>query len=185
MLTRPLDILVLADIHFVGAAAHVCPDPIRHCRLGQMLARKALWRLKHLGIMPGLIIVLGDLVDDGDKPGAEADLTALAGELLKTGIPVLAVPGNHDGDPDRVARIFGCAPGVHLVDDYAFLLFHDRRLTGEVCERPADQLDLPARAASAHPGRPLIALQHHPHDPPIPPATAGWGRCWRARRCGD
>ena len=165
---QPLDILVLADLHFVGAAEHACPLPARQVRLGQLLMRKALWRLKHLGITPGLIVLLGDMVDDGDQPGADADLTTLAGEALKTGIPVLAVPGNHDGDSGRVARIFGCPPGIHLVGDYAFLLFHDRRLQGERFERPADQLDLPARAAAAYPDRPLIALQHYPLDPDIP-----------------
>lgn len=164
---QPLDILVLTDPHFVGAANHACPLAKRHVRLGQVLIRKALWRLQHLGVKPGLIVLLGDMVDDGTKPGAIEDWQTLAGEVRKTGIPVLAVPGNHDDDHDAFARIFGCEPGMHLVGDYAFMVFHDSRAAGEIFRRPADQLDLPRRAAAAYPGRPLIALQHHPHHPVV------------------
>lgn len=162
-----LDILVIADPHFVGAADSRSGHPNRHARLGQLLLRKALERLRHLDVEPGLIVLLGDLVDDGGRPGSEADLLTLAGEAHRTGIPVLAVPGNHDGDAARFAQIFGCEPGIHPVGGFVFLLFHDRRVDGERFERPAESLDLPARAAAAHPGRPLIALQHHPHAPAI------------------
>jgi len=164
---QPLDILVIADPHFVSAANHLCAHSNRHVRLGQVLIRKALWRLQHLGVKPGLIVLLGDMVDDGSKPGAASDWQTLAGEVRKTGIPLLAVPGNHDDDHEAFARVFGCEAGVHLVGDYGFLLFHDRRVDGEVFRRPADQLELPRRAAAMYPGRPLIALQHHPHDPLI------------------
>jgi len=136
--------------------------------MGQILLRKALWRMKHLGISPGLILLLGDLLNDGDQPGSESDLLTLAGEVLKTGIPVLAVPGNHDGDPDQMARLFGSMPGAHRVGDYIFLLFHDRRKDGEIFERTEEQLSLPRHAASQYPDCPLIALQHHPLDPAIP-----------------
>ena len=56
---------------------------------------------------------------------------------------------------------------MHRVGNCVFLVFHDERLEGNLFSRPADQLDLPARAAAAHPGLPIIALQHHPHDPVI------------------
>lgn len=162
-----LDLLVIADPHFVGAADAPSGHPNRHARLGQLLLRKALARLRRLDVEPGLIVLLGDLVDDGSRPGSEADLLTLAGEAHRTGIPVLAVPGNHDGDAARLARIFGCDPGIHRVGGFVFLLFQDRRVEGERFERPAESLDLPARAAAAHPGLPLVALQHHPHDPAI------------------
>ena len=168
MSNQPLDILVISDPHFVGAVAHLGDRSAkRQVRLGQLFIRKALNRLHHLGVTPGLIVLLGDMTDNGDASGADEDLLTLAGEVHKTGIPVLAVPGNHDGDPTRFARVFGCAPGAHQIGDYVFLLFHDRRVDGEIFERPADQLALPARAAAEFPGRPLIALQHHPHHPNI------------------
>ena len=161
------EILVVSDPHFVGVARHTCNHPERQTRLGQILLRKALGRLQHLGVTPDAIVLLGDMVDDGTKPGAEEDWQTLADEVHKTGIPVLAVPGNHDTDAKRFAQVFGCAPGMHVVGDYVFLVFHDERQNGELFRRPADQLDLPARAAAAYPGKPIITLQHHPHDPVI------------------
>ena len=162
-----LNVLVIADPHFTNAASPSSAKPGCNTRLGQVLLRKTLWRLKHLGVKPDVIALLGDMVDDAAQPGAQEDLQALAGEVLKTGIPVLAVPGNHDGDPAQYARLFGCAPGMHLIGDYVFLVFHDQRAEGELFRRPADQIDLPARAAAAYPGKPIIALQHHPHNPVI------------------
>ncbi|MEI6210346.1 MAG: metallophosphoesterase [bacterium] len=165
---KPLTVLSIADTHFVGAASHPGDHPERHVRLGLLLLRKALWRLKHLGVKPDLIVLLGDMVDDATRPGAVEDWLSLAGEARKTGIPVLAVPGNHDVDTVRYAQIFGCPPGMHRIGDYVFLIFHDARQEGELFRRPDDQLSLPARAAVAYPGLPIIALQHHPHDPLLP-----------------
>lgn len=163
----PLDILVLADLHYTRLARHACPLPSRHSALAPVLVNKALARLRQEGVTPGLIVLLGDLVDNGDAPDAARDLLALAGELRRTGIPLLAVPGNHDGDAARVAQLFDCAPGLHRIGGYGFLLFHDARQQGETFARPAEQLAWPAAAAAAHPGVPLIALQHHPLHPDI------------------
>jgi histidinol phosphatase-like PHP family hydrolase/predicted phosphodiesterase len=162
-----LELLVIADPHFAGAASPACVHPRRQARLGQILLRKVLWRLKHLGEKPDLIVLLGDLVDDGNQPGAREDWLALAGEALRSGIPVLGVPGNHDGDAGRSLGMLLGEPGMHVVGGCVFLLFHDERVQGELFRRPEEQLRLPALAAAAHPGKPIIALQHHPHDPVI------------------
>jgi histidinol phosphatase-like PHP family hydrolase len=164
-MASPLHILAIADPHFISAANHTCVHAGRHARLSLVLLRKTLWRLRHLGIKPDVIVLLGDMVDNATKPGAEEDWQALAGEVHRTGIPVLAVPGNHDMDPARYAQAFCCEPGLHRLGDYVFLVFHDERQEGEQFRRPADQLDLPARAAATYPGLPIIALQHHPHTP--------------------
>ena len=162
-----LDVLILADLHYTALARHACASPRRQAPLATMLVQKALARLRQQGVKPGLIVLLGDLVDDGEAPAAAADLARLAGELLKTGIRVLAVPGNHDGDPARVAQLFDSSPGLHLIDGYGFLLFHDQRLDGDRYTRPAEALDRPAAVARRHPGLPLIALQHNPLHPAI------------------
>ncbi len=161
------EILVVADPHFTNAASPSSTKPGCHTRLGQILLRKTLLRMRHLGVKPDLIVLLGDLVDDAEKTGAQEDLQTMAGEAIKSGIQVLAVPGNHDGDPVRFAQLLGCAPGIHTVGDYVFLVFHDEPLGGNRYRRPFDQLDLPARAAAAHPGKPIIALQHNPLHPTI------------------
>lgn len=162
-----LDLLVLTDTHFVAQARHACTEPKRQTALGQILVRKALARLRRSGIEPGLIVVLGDLVDDGTAPGAELDLLTLAGELRRTGIPVLVVPGNHDGPAARLARIFDCPAGLHRVGGFGFLLFHDAPIGAERHARDATQLALPEQTAQRHPDLTLVTLQHHPLHPPI------------------
>jgi histidinol phosphatase-like PHP family hydrolase len=163
----PLDILVLADLHYTTLARRNCPCTARQAPLALMLVHKALARLRHEGITPGLILLLGDLVDDGDAPDARNDLARLAGELQRSGIRVLAVPGNHDGPPETVGQLFDSAPGLHLVDGYGFLLFHDTRVAGDHYTRAPEALAWPAEAARRHPGVPLIALQHNPLHPAI------------------
>ena len=163
----PLDVLILADLHYTTQARHACAMTSRQKPLALMFIHKALARLRDQGITPGLILLLGDLVDDGDAPGSAEDLTQLAGELLKTGIRILAVPGNHDSDPARVAQLFDSAPGLQLVNGYGLLLFADQRGKNDHYSRTPESLAWPAQAAAQHPGVPLIAVQHHPLHPAI------------------
>ncbi len=167
MESAPLDILVLADLHYTALARHCCPHAQRQAPLARVLVHKALARLRQEGVEPQLILLMGDLVDNGEAAEAELDLAQLAGDLQKTGIRVLAVPGNHDGPPGVYARIFDSAPGLHLVNGHGFLLFADQRGAEDHYARTAADLALPAQAAARHPGVPLIAVQHNPIHPAI------------------
>ena len=167
MTTTSLDILVLTDLHYVGVADWVCPIPERKCSLGPALVRAAFRQLRREGVEPGLLILLGDLVDDGLAGGADADLAAVAEAAQETGLPVLAVPGNHDGDLEPFVRIFGCRAGLHEVGGYGFLVFHDDVALDHVTTRPPEGLTLPGRVARERPDLPLVALQHNPLHPPI------------------
>ncbi len=167
MTTRSLDILVLSDLHYVHAADHTCPIPERKCHLGPALVRMAFQQLRQDDVEPDLLILLGDLVDDGLAEGAEVDLSAIAEAALETGLPVLAVPGNHDGDIGRFARLFRCTPGLHEVGGYGFLVFHDDVALDHVTTRPPEGLTLPVEIAREHPDLPLVALQHNPLHPHI------------------
>jgi 3',5'-cyclic-AMP phosphodiesterase len=162
-----LDVLVLSDLHYVREADHVCPIEQRRCALGVTLIERAFERMRDRGIDVGLVAVLGDVVDNGEANGAEKDLTAVAEAVHRPGIPVLAVPGNHDGSPARFYRTFGCSSGINDIGGYRFLLFADDVGPGHVTTRPPEELDLPGRAARAQTGRPLVALQHNPLHPAI------------------
>ena len=162
-----LDVLILADLHYTSLARHTCPISARQAPLARELMHKALHRLRQTGVEPQLIILLGDLVDNGQAPGAELDLARLAGDLQKTGIRVLAVPGNHDNAPERYAGLFDSAPGLHLVNGYGFLLFSDQRGENEHYSRTPESLAWPSQIAAQHPDTPLIAVQHNPLHPAI------------------
>ena len=134
--------------------------------LAQTLLKKVFLRLRHMGITPDATLVLGDLVEDGADRNASLDLVSLHGELLRSGIPYLVVPGNHDGDPVAFSALFGSEPGLHKIGGYGFVLFNDVYSESHECVRAAEDLAALKKCAEEQPDMPLIAVQH----PPIYPA---------------
>ncbi len=166
-MTPILDILVVTDPHFVGQAEHQCAIAARRCEFGAIFLRKAMLRLKHLGIQPGLVVLLGDAVDQGNAPKASEDLQALAEALKAFKVPFLAVRGNHDGPVAEFERIFASKPGLHVINGVGILLFNDEVGEGDVTSRPDSALALVSETARLHPDMPLVALQHNPIQPRI------------------
>ena len=159
-----LDLVILADLHYVGPAGTARPLPERKGKLGLELALRAVRDALRHG-RPDAIVLLGDMVEDGAAPGAADDLVALRDALRPFEVPLIVVPGNHDRDAERVAEIFDFAPGLHTAGDYAVVTFADEYDAADVCTRPAGQMEALARAARD--GRPLIAIQHPPLLPRI------------------
>lgn len=168
-MTEPaLDMLVLTDLHYAGGAACACvPQGSRNRALAPALLDKALHRLRSNGVEPDLLILLGDLLDDGNRPGAGPDLDVLAAAARETGLPWLAVPGNHDGNPQGFFAHVDTHPGLHVIKGCGFLLFADPEDAGHRASREALRIGFPESVAASHPGMPLIALQHNPLHPPI------------------
>jgi predicted MPP superfamily phosphohydrolase len=164
---RSLDALLVADVHYIEQADHVCPLAWRKCALGCALLEGAYQALVAQGIAIDVVILMGDAVDNGQAAGAERDLEAIAETMRGWGAPLLAAPGNHDGEAERYAEIMGCAPSVHEVGGYGFLVYADRVGAGEVTVRPPEGLRLPGEVAAAYPDLPLVALQHTVLYPPV------------------
>ncbi len=167
MISPSLKILVLSDTHFQDGASPPELIGARHLGLGPLLLRKALLRLRHKGVSVDLVILPGDLLNDGTLPDAEAALAKFVVELKKAKIPYLAVPGNHDFDQALFANVFSCPAGFHEIGGYGFLLFHDTVAAGDVTTRPDNQLTLPEQIARKRPDLPLIAIQHNPIFPAV------------------
>lgn len=163
---EPLDILVVSDLHYRNQSQTPPSHSIRRAEFGRILLRKSLHRMSHLGIHPSLIILLGDLVDDGLADGAEKDLVELADTLKIMGIPTLVVHGNHDGDPSRYASLF-TQPGFHEFGGYGFMVFNDIVSAGDVTTRPSSAIRRIEEIAAEYPDLPLVALQHNPIHPRI------------------
>jgi histidinol phosphatase-like PHP family hydrolase len=161
-----LTLLAIADLHFTGLARQTAQPPQLRGELAQVLLRKVFARLTHMGVKPDLTVLLGDLTEDGTDPQAKLDLISLNGELTRSGIPVLALPGNHDIAPAAFHRLLGCEPGLHLFGGYGLVLFDDVYGEDRTCARTEDALAMLRQIAADHPDLPLIALQH----PPIYPA---------------
>ena len=168
MQSDTLNLLVLTDLHHApcsGATFHASG----HERIaGPLLVRKALQRMRHEGTTPDAIVLLGDVAGRGlDAAQTDEALRAVAQETSRFGLPVFAVPGNHDGDPGRYAALFDCRPGLHVIKGCGLLLFADAYAADERVCRADDALRLPEKAAAEYPGMPLIALQPNPLHPAI------------------
>lgn len=161
-----LNLLVLADLHYVRHARHQCGVPQRRADLGIELVSRAVRRARRVADIDA-IVLLGDLVDNGWADGADRDLTELRDALAKQGLPVIVVPGNHDGPPEHVLSAFGAETGVQSVAGYQFVTFPDAYGSGDRCVRPVAELVHTLCRARHQAGQPIIALQHNPVHPPI------------------
>jgi len=161
-----LDLLVLADLHYVGEADHRCPIPERNAWFGKELAERAMRRAVRQG-RPDAIALMGDLVDNGLADRAEEDLAAIAQALAQFQIPILVVPGNHDGPVERILGIFGDRLGVHELGGYQLITLASAYDELDRTAFTESDLALGARATEAAPGKPVVVLHHDPVHPPI------------------
>jgi histidinol phosphatase-like PHP family hydrolase len=166
-MTPTLDILLVSDLHLVAQALHTCPIAARRGDLAEVLLRKAWQRLRHLGIRPDVVVMLGDAVDKGDAERAGLDLLTVAEVLRRFGVRCLSVRGNHDGPVDAYERVFASPPGLHVINGVGLMLFNDEVGAGDRVTRSAADLELVDRIAREQPGLPLLALQHNPLHPHI------------------
>ena len=165
-----LRLLVLADAHYSTGGPNAFTPPQRRIELGRELVRRAIEDARRRGGFD-VICLVGDMMNDHAAPTARADLLALRQEIAQGApdVPLLAVPGNHDGDPGRLMSIFDQPAGMQEIGGYRFFAFCDAYGPGDVCTRPADQMEQFRLAAAESAGRgPLIVLQHNPMNPVIP-----------------
>ncbi len=162
-----LTLLAIADPHYTGLARQTAQLPQLRGELAHTLLKKVFARLHHMGIKPDLTVLLGDLVENGADSNADLDLVTLHGELTRSGIPVLALPGNHDCSPAAFNTFFNTTPGLHEFGGYGFIVFNDTYAENHECSRSDEDLAMTKALAETHPGLPLIALQHPPIYPPI------------------
>lgn len=163
-----LTLLVISDLHYSRLAKPFGLVTPYHGELARTLLRKVFLRVRHMGIQPDATVLLGDLVDNGNDPMAELDLHSIHGELVRSGIPYVAIPGNHDGDPSHFNEIFGTPPGLYPVKGYGLVAMNDVYQTeSHAVKRPIEPMTELKKIRTANPDMPLIVLQHPPIYPPI------------------
>jgi len=163
---RQLNLVIVADVHYVHKASHACAVPERHAWLGLELAERVVQEIQR-GNRTDALVLMGDLVDDGDASGADEDLIALTNALQKAGVPILVVPGNHDGPTQRILRLFDDRDGLHLLNGYTLITFADAYDADDNAARCPEGVALVGQAASEHPNRPILTFQHNVIHPPV------------------
>ncbi len=159
-----LNILVLADIHYVGTAKHACNLKNRKTKLALELIQRVVYSSVDMDNID-VIFLMGDLVDNGNAPGAEDDMRLIHSELVKTGKPVIVVPGNHDKSAETVFEIFDDHEGMHEVKGYQIITFADEYFEGDIAVRSIDKMESIFSKIDLE--KPVIALQHNPIHPYI------------------
>lgn len=115
--------------------------------------------LRATGVEPDLVVLSGDLADDGSVGACRRILR----HVMEWNAPILAVAGNHDR-PDSIAEVFGgpVAQGVGRWFVVPIDTYRDDAESGRLDGAAA----LAALDAAA--GRPVLAVLHHP---PASPST--------------
>lgn len=167
MSKKSLTILAIADLHYTGLARPAVQSASCRGELSRTLLKKVFLRLSHQGVKPDVAVLLGDLVENGDAPGADLDLLTLHGELTRSGIPFIALPGNHDGPPDAFNARFATPPGLYPVNGHGLVVMSDSYAENHEPTRPGAMLSMLRKIRKANPDMPLIALQHTPVYPPV------------------
>jgi 3',5'-cyclic AMP phosphodiesterase CpdA len=143
--------------------------------------RRAVATVASLEVAPDLVVLTGDLVNDGTSSQYD-HLVELLGGLRS---PILPLPGNHDDRQELRARFPDVLPGggpddpidfVHDIGELRIVALdttipgrHDGVLTDAQVEWLDAQL-------SARPDRPTLIAQHHP------PVSSGIA--WMDATCG-
>jgi histidinol phosphatase-like PHP family hydrolase/calcineurin-like phosphoesterase family protein len=167
MIDRKLTILAISDLHYTGLARQSAQAPQMRGELAKTLLKKVFLRLKHMGIRPDLTLVLGDLIENGNDRNAYLDLLAINSELLRSEIPFLVVPGNHDGNQQKFDEVFNTTDGFQVCGGYGLFLYSDTYSDTHDCSRPENEIMRTKTIAKENPGLPFIAVQHPPIYPPI------------------
>ena len=152
---------VLADIHYATLAS---PVGSRRCDVSDILLLRAVHRLNRY-LRPDLVVLLGDLINDGNGPKAELELGRLRRCVELLDAPVLVLPGNHDAAP---ARFYRTMPRPAPAVDHAgirVLSFLDAERPGYNAHRSEQDLARLRCEANRDSG-PLVCLQHVPLFPP-------------------
>ena len=158
-----LTMLVIADQHYVHAAGRECTMPERIGRHALEWTRRAIEEATRIR-PPDVIVLLGDIVDNGFAAGAEQDMAEFATVVKASGVSVVVVPGNHDVAPERVFGAFGDFPGRHCINDYILYSFADNYGDDDTPVRHPDAIK---QFLNEVKDRPVITLQH----PPLYPAV--------------
>lgn len=148
-------VLQLSDVHFTASGA-----PVEGRDADERL-QSILGALAQRAVRVDAIVVTGDLTEDGSQESC----TRLKDAVLKVGVPVLAVPGNHDRT--EVVQALFPRPSLEV---------GRWRILGVNTARPGQAhgtVDTAAELArlDGHDSRPTLIAMHHP---PTSPSTHPW-----------
>jgi len=159
-----MKLLVLTDFHYAGLGQR---SPISS-RRGD-LTLELMERVRSREEKPDAVLCLGDVIDNGRGETAEHDWTDIRNALLRFGVPMVSIPGNHDRLPARFARVFGEPRAVTVTDASGLTVriipFADSYDEQDVCTRDFERME--REFAAIRPDEAVIVCQHNTILPEI------------------
>ncbi|MCI9626023.1 MAG: hypothetical protein HFI90_04495 [Clostridia bacterium] len=158
-----LRILFLTDLHYIGKAEHTCNVAVRQTHLAAVLLKQVFEQVPAEAY--DVIVLGGDLTDNGNAVGAEEDLLELKQIMKAQNKPVLVVRGNHDAPEELFQNMFADETQPVTAGGYHLLGFSDCYRPGVPGQR--DWAKMEELFAAVPPEQPVIVFQHSPVYPPI------------------
>ena len=159
-----MKLLVLTDFHYAGLGQR---SPISS-RRGD-LTLDLIERVRNREENPDAVLCLGDVIDNGRGETAEHDWEDIRQALLGFGVPLVAIPGNHDRIPSRFADVFGEPKAITVTDASGFtariIPFADSYDERDVCTRDFERME--REFAAVRPDEAVIICQHNTILPEI------------------
>lgn len=153
-----MKLVAISDLHY--KRGENAPDDIRRTGISDILLLKAVKRVNRW-IKPDLVILLGDLVDDGPSPEAVAERQHLAEIVNQLECTVMVLPGNHDGDTDEFYKALPRPPQTLDIGGVRFVTFVDQDEPEYHATRSGRDIQRMAEARAGWNG-PLASVQHVP-----------------------
>jgi len=150
-----IKIAIISDIH----ATEKPEKPEIRGELAENLLLRGVNRFNRW-IRPDVVIVGGDLVDNGGSKTAPEDLAKIRGILDKLNCPYIVVRGNHDPIAEDFYKIFDRKDQFEM-KGCRFLTFDDPEEPNYCARRTIEQLDRLKSARTSFNG-PIISIQHVP-----------------------
>lgn len=158
-----LNILFLTDLHYVGKAKHTCSIAIRKVQLAAQLLKDVLQTVP--ADTYDVIVLGGDLTDNGNAAGALEDLQELKQIITAQNKPVLIVRGNHDAPEEQFRSVFKQYMQPITTEGYYLLGFSDQYQPGIPGQRNIREME--SAFATLQTELPVVLFQHSPIYPPI------------------
>ncbi len=152
-------VAVISDVHFTRERDEETA-PTRQGWRGKELLTDAVHMVNE-EINPDIVLVLGDLVDDGETEAGPPLLRELRPAVDLIEAPMLVLPGNHDPAPEEFYRVFEPLPEWMDADGVRFVPFVDPEAPEFNAWRPPESLARLVEAREEFDG-PIVSVQHVP-----------------------
>ena len=149
-----MKIVIFSDLHYAADGSMLAG---RQSSLSDILLLRTVHRINRY-IQPDLAVFCGDMTD---SPGDTESLKKLSEILGKLSVPFIAIPGNHDPDPETFYQIIP-KPAEHLdIKGFRFIPASDEMRPGWNARRHPDEIQRCKNLAESFEGRSIL-IQHVP-----------------------